>query len=143
MADLKWHGFLEIGVDFIDDDHKKLLGIMQSTKKAIEADKKNECIILLTSLLKEAREHFSREEMFLYETNFPGLAEHKMYHEELLFKADTTKRICEGIETELDLQECFDGMPQFLIDDILKGDTKFKSYLDHEGYTKNSSKIEL
>ena len=110
---------------------------MQATKKTIEADNQHEGIILLTSLLKEARAHFSREEKFLYETNFPGLAEHKMYHEELLLKADTTKRICEGIETEHDLQECFDGMSRFLIDDILKGDMKFKSYLEHHGYINN------
>jgi hemerythrin-like metal-binding protein len=137
MADLKWHDFLTIGVDFIDDDHKKLLKIMQEAKEAIKEDNQNECLVLLTSLLKEARHHFSREEKFLYETNFPGLAEHKMYHEELLIKADTTKRICQGIETDHDLKECFDGMASFLIDDILKGDTKFKSHLEYHGHIDN------
>ena len=141
MADLKWHDFLEIGVDFIDDDHKKILSIMQATKKAIEEDNQNECVALLTSLLKEAREHFSREEEFLTKTKYPALAEHKIYHKELLIKADTTKRVCEGIETEHDLKECFDGMSRFLIDDILRGDMKFKSHLDHNGYTKNEKEF--
>ena len=136
MADLKGHDFLKIGIDFIDDDHRKLLSIMQDIKKAIEEDRQDECVVLLTSLLKEARAHFSREEKFLYEAKFPGLAEHKMYHEELLIKADTTRRICEGIETDHDVKECFDGMAKFLIDDILRGDMKFKSFLEHEGYTK-------
>ena len=34
MANLKWRKFLEIGVDFIDADHKKLLGIMKDIKSA-------------------------------------------------------------------------------------------------------------
>lgn len=136
MADLKWHDFLEIGIDFIDNDHRKLLQIMQDTRQAILEDNRGQCVILLNALLKEAGEHFSREERFLYEAKFPGLAEHKMYHEELLLKADTTKRVCEGMETEHDLKTCFDSMANFLIDDILKGDIKFKSYLDYHGHTR-------
>ena len=136
MTDLVWHDFLGIGVDFIDTDHKKLLQIMVDTKLAIEAGDNNKCVILLTSLLKEARDHFSREEKYLFDVKYPGLEKHKIYHKELLIKADTTKRICEGIETKHDLKECFDGMAEFLIDDILRGDIMFKSYLEYEGHIK-------
>lgn len=134
MADLQWHQFLEIGVKFIDEDHQKLLKIMQDVKRSIEQDNYNECVVLLNALLKEAREHFSREESFLYEAGYPDLEEHKKYHKELLVQADIIKRICEGIETEHDLKECFDGMADFLIDDILRGDIKFKSFLEYEGF---------
>lgn len=137
MTDLIWHDFLEIGVDFIDEDHKNLLKIMVDTKSAIEAGDNNKCVILLTSLLKEARDHFSREEKYLFEVKYPDLEKHKIYHKELLIKADTTKRICEGIETEHDLKECFDGMAEFLIDDILRGDIMFKSYLQYKGHIKS------
>ena len=137
MTDLLWHDFLEIGVDFIDEDHKNLLKIMVDTKSAIEAGDNNKCVILLTSLLKEARDHFSREEKYLFEVKYPDLEKHKIYHKELLIKADTTKRICEGIETEHDLKECFDGMAEFLIDDILRGDIMFKSYLQYKGHIKS------
>lgn len=136
MTDLTWHDAFLIGVDFIDEDHKSLLKIMQETKRAIEEDNFNKCAKLLTSLLKEARDHFSREEEFLFKAKYPGLEEHKKYHNELLIKADTTKRICEGIETEHDLKECFKGMANFLVDDILNGDIIFKSYLEYEGFIK-------
>jgi len=136
MADLKWHDFLEIGVDFIDHDHKKLLAIMIDIKDAIENDNNKKCVQLLTFLLKEASDHFAREEEYLLEVKYPGLEKHKIYHEELLTKANTTKNICEGIETEHDLKECFDMMANFLIDDILRGDIMFKSYLEYEGHIK-------
>lgn len=86
------------------------------------------------SALLSATDHFSREEQYLSEVEYPGLEKHKIYHKELLVKADTTKRMCEGIETDHDLKECFDRMVNFLIDDILRGDIKFKSYLEYEGY---------
>jgi len=105
VADLLWHDFLEIGVDFIDDDHKKLLGIMIETKAAIEEGNNNKCVRLLTSLLKEARDHFSREEEYLLEVKYPGLEKHKKYQKDLLVKDDTTKRIFEGIETKHDIKE--------------------------------------
>jgi hemerythrin len=134
MPDLSWHKFLDIGVNFIDSNHKKLLQIMLDTKISIEDGNNNECVKLLTSLLKEARDHFSREENYLAEVKYPGLEEHKTCHKELLIKADTTKRICEGIETEHGLKQCFDGMANFLIDDILKGGIMFKSFLEYAGH---------
>jgi hemerythrin len=134
MADFLWHDFLEIGVKFIDDDHKKLLKLMQEIKQAIEQNNYDKCVVLLASLLKESREHFAREEAFLEEVNYPGLEKHKDYHRKLLIQAETVKQICEGIETEHDLKECFDSMEQFLIDDILKGDVMFVSYLEFEGH---------
>ena len=93
---------------------------------------------VINSVAKRSERAFSREEAYLLQTKYPGLEEHKIYHKELLTKADTTKRICEGIETEHDLVECFDGMANFLVDDILRGDIKFKSYLEYKGYIEPS-----
>ncbi len=138
MANLVWHDFLKIGIEFIDNDHKKLLGIMQDIKATIEKDDFDECVTLLTLLLKESAAHFEREEHFLREAKFPGLEAHIEYHQELLSKANTIKKICSGFESDHDLKECFDGMANFLIDDILRGDINFKSYLDYHGYTQQT-----
>ena len=136
MIDLEWHDFLTIGVDFIDDDHKKILSIMQQVIVAINENNLDECASLLEVLIKEAKEHFKREEEYLLETKYPQLENHKVYHNELIIKAEVIKAICEGIETEHDVKECFESMANFLIDDILRGDINFKSYLEHEGYIK-------
>ena len=138
MTDLKWYDFLEIGVDFIDNDHRELLDIMLEIKQAIDIGDKDKCVSLFSSLLKHAEDHFSREEAFLLKVKYPKLERHKKYHKKLLLKADATKRICEDIDTKQDLKECFDMMATFLIDDILRGDIEFKSYLEYEGYLDNS-----
>jgi hypothetical protein len=41
------------------------------------------------------------------------------------------------------VQACFKGMARFLIDDILKGDVKFKSHLEHEGLIKRTSSLRV
>lgn len=143
MANLVWHDFLEIGVDFIDQDHKHLLAIMQEVQSAIIQHDFEACAKLLASLLVEAADHFHREEAFLAEAKYPGLAKHREYHAELLTQAERVKKICENTETAHDVQACFKGMARFLIDDILKGDVQFKSYLEHEGVIKTSSVLKV
>ena len=138
MTDFKWYDFLEIGVDFIDNDHRELLDIIVEIKQAIDNGEKDKCVPLFSSLLQHTKEHFSREEEFLLKVKYPNLEKHKNYHEKLLLKADETKRKCEEIDTQQDLKECFDMMATFLIDDILRGDIEFKSYLEYEGYLANS-----
>ena len=137
MANFSWHHCFEIGVDFIDDDHKRLLTIMQDIQSAIDASEHNKCIVLLNELITKASNHFHREEQYLEEVKYPELEEHKKYHQELLERADTTKRICEGVEHEHDLKTCFDGMAKFLVDDIFHGDIKFKSHLEFYGHIRS------
>jgi len=134
MTDLEWHDLYLIGVDFIDDDHKRLLSIMQHVRDSILQEDFKRCSTLLEELLVEANEHFTREEEFLTEANYPEVIEHHEYHQGLIEQASTVKSICDGIEEKHDLKECFDAMVQFLIDDILGGDIKFKSFLEDRGY---------
>ena len=136
MVEFAWHDFFEIGVDFIDDDHKNLLIIIQDIQNAIDASEHNKCIVLLNKLITEARDHFKREEEYLEKVKYPEIETHKNYHKNLLERADTTKRICEGIEEGKDLNSCFDGMAKFLVDDIFHGDIKFKSHLEYYGHIK-------
>ena len=134
VTELTWYDFLEIGVDFIDADHKRLLLIMQETKTAITQKDFSKASQLLTTMLSEAAAHFEREELYLLEVGYPELENHKQYHRNLLVQASATKRVCEEIRTDQDIQECFDGMVNFLIDDVLKGDVRFKSFLEYHGH---------
>lgn len=109
---------------------------MQQVKDAINKKNFDECALLLETLIKEAKGHFKREEAYLPEAKYPQLENHKIYHGKLLRQAEAAKAICEGIVTEHDIKECFESMAEFLIDDILRGDISFKSYLEYEGYIK-------
>jgi len=137
VVDLVWHDFYAMGVESIDAEHKQILSIMQDAQAAIFRGDLDQCAILLHDLMLAAEEHFKHEESYLREARFPGLDEHSLYHREMLVKAEHVKSVCEGLEVGHDVQACFDGLVRFLIDDILAGDMKFKSYLQHHGYTQS------
>ena len=137
MAELKWRDSYEIGVNFIDEDHKSLLNIMLDIKKEIETGDPSNVPVLLNDFINETKAHFAREEAFLDKTGYPGLRKHKTYHKELLGKIETTKNKLEIMEEKKDIKRHFDSMARFVFDDILQGDINFKSFLEHEGHTDN------
>lgn len=135
MTELKWRDSYEIGVNFIDEDHKNLLSIITSINIEIDTGDYSGCAALLDKFISETKSHFSKEEAFLHKINYPGLRQHINYHKELLKKVKETKNNLEKLETKEDIKKCFNGMARFVFDDILQGDINFKSYLEHEGYT--------
>jgi hemerythrin len=135
MAELKWRDSYDIGINFIDEDHKHLLNIMLDIKKEIETGDFSKTTMSLNDFIKEVKAHFSREETFLNETRYPGLRKHKLYHKELLVKIETAKDKLESMEEKKDIKRHFDSIARFVFDDILQGDINFKSYLEHEGHT--------
>lgn len=130
MVDLSWHEFYSLDVDFLDEEHKKLLAIVREVKKAIEENDMEIASQELGYLLECAETHFKSEEKYLEELNYPGLEEHKKFHQELITQAKYMKDICEGNVAEQNISMCFKSMSRFIIDDIFKGDIKFKSFID-------------
>ena len=134
MVDLDWHEFLEIGVDFIDEDHRGLLKIVRQVKSAVLEKNYNETQKLLDILINDASLHFEKEEQYLKEVKYPELESHIAYHKKLLMKAEAARIICEDLDSDNRLEDCLESLAKFLIDDILRGDIAFKSYLEYEGY---------
>lgn len=134
MADLDWHSFYEIGVDFIDEEHKEILSVMRNMRDALIGCELEKAYALSNDIISVSNDHFKHEENFLAEVGYPGLLEHSDYHGELLVQAANIKDLCHGIEAEHDLMTCFEEMRNFMIHDILYGDVMFKSYLEHKGY---------
>ena len=136
MADFDWHDMYEIGIDFIDQEHKTIFFIMQDIRHAVINGNLEEGSKLSSSMIRETENHFAHEEQFLEQVKFPGLNEHKKYHTALLIQANRVKMICEGIVKDHDAMDCLDAMEEFLVDDILGSDFQLKSFLEHEGYIK-------
>lgn len=131
--DLAWHSFYAIGHEAIDRDHQHLLMLMVEVQAAIEAHDFERCSLLLGKLLDETRLHFQREEALLAELGYPELDRHHHYHEQLLVYVRNLKSVCESAGIDEDPTLCFQGMARFMVDDILRGDLQFKSFLEHRG----------
>lgn len=138
MEKLDWHECYEIGVKFIDDDHKKILALMRRLYAAVEQGDCDSCLLLSNEILVETAAHFMREEAYLKKIRYPDLEEHIRYHMNLLVQAGTFKRICRNTRSEQDLENCLNAMEELLVDDVLVGDIRFKSFLEYEGHIRPS-----
>ena len=74
---IKWNNKYCMGISVIDEEHKKLIGILN---KAIDAkelnDNKEELKEVLEEMTEFALEHFETEEAYMKEFNYPEYQHH-------------------------------------------------------------------
>jgi len=136
VVKLEWIDSFLIGIKVIDDDHKMILAIMQDVQRAVEKNDYSLCTTLLDDLVALGSAHFQREEEYLAKVSYPYIEEHILYHQELLLKVKAVRVICNNANSQGGLEQCFNSMAEFLIDDIIAGDLQFKSYLQARGLVK-------
>ena len=132
MVKLQWLASYAVGHEKIDQDHKALIAIMTDVQASVDDGDRPRCSMLLQDLIVLAQDHFRDEEEILQSLDYPKLAAHKSYHDELLLKVEAMRAICEEAPTEGRLEKCSTTMAEFLIDDIIVGDLQFKSFLQEK-----------
>lgn len=132
MNNLRWSPTFETGVAEIDDDHRTMFALATAIGDGIA--KRDEAFrAALQQFIALAERHFAKEEGILVRAGYPGVDKHKAYHAALLAKAQQLKAICDGKDDPTQAGECYIALVDFLIDDVVRGDTQFKSFLDTEG----------
>ena len=118
----------------IDADHARLAEIIDAINDAVGGDGDPLlCRHLLVSFIDAARQHFADEEAILLDMGFPGFKRHCLYHDELLEQAITVKRNCDVLMERRQLRTCFEEMARFFIDDVIRGDMEFVSFMQERG----------
>lgn len=135
MTTFEWLESFELGCKEIDDDHRKMLSLMKRIKAAGGTGDLALSANLLDTLMSCAETHFKQEESFLKEINYPSADLHRDYHADLLLRANAVKDACKAITSKAVFAECCEEMLGFLIDDVVAGDLKIKSYLQEIGLT--------
>jgi hemerythrin-like metal-binding protein len=121
----------------IDAEHLRLAEIIDSVNAELESGCVPEiCKNLLQSFIDVARSHFANEEKVLLEIGFPRLTEHCVYHTQLLTQAIEVKKHCEEVMENEHFRICFEEMAQFFVDDVIRGDMDFVSFMETTGITK-------
>jgi hemerythrin len=83
---LLWTDNLSVGIDQFDDDHKRMIAIINELHCAIQAAgvkgaiDKEEIEIVLHRLQNYIRYHCDREELFMAKTGYPEFESHRAEH---------------------------------------------------------------
>lgn len=84
MGFINWENKYDIGVSSMNDEHQKLIRLMNNVWNANDKGNKASTLESLDSLGTFVIEHFKNEEAFMESIDFPGLNTHKKIHEKLL-----------------------------------------------------------
>ncbi|HIJ42593.1 MAG TPA: hemerythrin family protein [Rhodospirillaceae bacterium] len=118
----------------IDNDHRRLIGIVNQIVKALDDGRVEECAVLVPDFVNFAKKHFLREEAFLKKVGYPQLQKHYHHHRELNAKMDTMVRLAQTArDSEVARESLGKELVFFLMDDVINADLDFKSYLADKG----------
>ncbi len=135
MPILEWLESFELRVPEIDGDHRTMLDLMKAVQLAAAARDRKRGERYLNRLLAYSQSHFAREEILLERWKYPDAEEHAAYHAGLQARAEAVRQACAKIETPEAFEECCEEMMSFLVDDVVRGDIKLKSFMEKAGLT--------
>lgn len=130
-----WTKEWETGIKKIDEQHKHFVELINETYNlnSNEAGKRK-LRDILNDLTEYARVHFSTEEEYFDETDYPESDKHKEKHQELLSKVLTFNKRFEAKEDISRLVEDFlDFLKEWLDEHLIKVDHKYIPWLTEHG----------
>lgn len=129
MKDLVWDHVLSIGIDEIDEDHRRLVDLFNILNHSVEdGDDADYVAAVLEELINCTVWHFSHEERLMLKYGYSGTEEHKMEHQELIKSARELQQKYLQVG-KLDEKEDLQFLERWLTEHILVADNKLGSYL--------------
>lgn len=85
MPLIEWSNELSVGIESIDEQHKKLVNMINALNDAMLTGSSNELLgKIFTGLATYTQKHFSYEENMFAEYGYSDSQEHKRQHDELI-----------------------------------------------------------
>jgi hemerythrin len=133
MALLAWKEDYSVRVRRFDDQHRKLIDLVNKLHEAMKNGKGTEILgDVLSSLAAYAQTHFSDEERIMLMNRYPGFTDHKRSHDQLVARVrDFQKQVGKGNATvSLDLMNF---LKEWLLQHIQGVDVQYGPYLNGKG----------
>lgn len=128
-----WKDDLSVSIDSIDDDHKKLLTLINNLQTAIyyptgEAFER----LALQELVDYTKYHFQREEDLMTQHGYPDYDAHKAQHDAMIAKVGEFLQAYEQ-DRENTVEALSDYLKTWLIKHIAGTDQQYSPYLRARG----------
>ncbi len=133
MALLKWTKKYSVGVKAFDDQHTELIGILNDLHAAMLKGQAQRIADTLVPHLKNfASTHFSTEERLMMHTNYPGLAEHRSIHCDMISKVEEFAALYEQGDQTM-YPELLRFVGDWLHDHMLTVDKQYTQWMNEHG----------
>jgi len=134
MPLMTWNEKLAVGVKVLDDDHKKLVGMVNQLYDGIQSGHAKESLgPTLDGLIDYTKAHFAREEKFFAQTGYAATEAHKKEHADLTRQVlDVQQKYKAGVSGTLSL-EVMNFLKNWLVNHIQGSDQKYGPHLNSKG----------
>jgi hemerythrin len=134
MPLMTWTEKLSVGVGVLDEDHKKLVGMVNELYDAMQAGHGKEKLgRILDGLVQYTKMHFAREEKFFAQTGYADTAAHKQQHDALTGQVlDVQRKYASGLTATLSI-DVMNFLRDWLVKHIQGSDQKYRPHLNAKG----------
>jgi len=123
----------EIDEKMIDQDHRRMVEMVNAIIKAIDEGNPKTCQKLVPDFVAFAKQHFSREEALLATVRYPDTEKHREHHRTLNEKMEHILEFARMAENnEMARESLKKELVFFLMDDVITSDLEFKEYLSEK-----------
>ncbi len=133
MAIMTWQDDYSVFVEEIDEQHKKLIDLINIMHQAMKDGKGREFVSqTISELIDYTGYHFSTEEKYMKQFNYPEYEQHKGEHEKFVEKVLYYKN--NFVENKISMTvEVFQFLCGWLKNHIAEVDKKMGPYLNQQG----------
>lgn len=127
MVYVGWEKAFEIGIPFIDADHRLLVKLINQANDAINSRAETAILSsILSALYDYTNFHFLREEKMMELAGFQGLVGHREEHHSLVGQVQDLNRKFRDNPESLDAQKLRDFLKNWLVDHISGEDFEYR-----------------
>ncbi|MFA4835441.1 MAG: bacteriohemerythrin [Dehalococcoidia bacterium] len=135
MDRIVWDESFSVGVAELDEQHKKLIGMINTLIEAKDAKVESELISeTLMRMTEYASIHFSKEEEYMFRYGYPEYELQRHQHKEFRKKAGFL-----GLDTQQNKpsvpEELIRYLREWLTNHILKSDMRYRAFFNERGVT--------
>ncbi|HLF87218.1 MAG TPA: bacteriohemerythrin [Nitrospiria bacterium] len=133
MIYLSWSKDYSVNVKEIDEQHKKLFGIINTLYQAMLDEKGREIQkSVIAEMIDYANTHFKTEEKYMLQFDFSWYEEHKKEHERFIHKALDLKERSEKVGFVITL-EILNFLKDWLQGHVLQTDRNYSELFNDKG----------
>ena len=130
---VQWREEYSVGIEHIDDDHKKLIGLLNNFTIAYDyAMSESFEKEALNELISYTKYHFSREEKLMEDNEYPDLIAHKAQHKVMIEQVEGFVHLYNEKGHDA-LDEISKFLADWLINHINGTDKQYSEHLHNKG----------
>jgi hemerythrin len=131
VKEIAWGRVLSVGIDEIDEDHRKLVSIFNVLNRSVTEKESQEYLrAVLEELINCTVWHFSHEERLMLKHRYPEMGEHKTEHEELIRSARELQQQILQVDKPV-AEDDIVFLERWLTGHILTADMRLGAYLSN------------